>query len=98
MGRDARPEILAWRQRPTAADLAPPEAVAAELQRVEAERRRQQASRRARKPESSSVECPLQTAPGYVSRQESEDERDEPTPGERQRARRGSSSSGRLRR
>jgi hypothetical protein len=87
MPRDERPVIPPWRQRPTAADLAPPEAVAAELQRLEAERRRQQASRGARKPESSPGEKPLQTAAAYVSRQESADELDEPTPGEAQRVR-----------
>jgi hypothetical protein len=74
--RDERPQIPPWRRRPTAADLAPPEAVAAERQRLEVERQRQSATRTARAHE-----------PADERQTEPEDELDEPTPGERQRVR-----------
>jgi hypothetical protein len=79
MPRDERPVIPPWRQRPTAADLAPPEAVAAELQRLEAERRRREA-----------VRVPREHEPEDERKPEPEDEPEEvgePTAAERQQVR-----------
>jgi hypothetical protein len=81
---DHRPEIPAWRRRPTAADLSPPESVKAELRRLEVERQRQAAARGAREPETPPVPTSIGTDPAEP---EPEGEPEELTPGEEQKIR-----------
>jgi hypothetical protein len=86
MGRDLRPEIPPSRRRLSAVDLSPPEAVAAERQRLEVERQRQQAARASREPEPLAVPTSIHADADPVD-QEPEDEREELSAGEQQKVR-----------